>query len=193
MRPIDGDALEEIVRDGLKEVPHNDGLARRHHKAEHRKRRPAIRGESFPRILGRRGNLGGSGGEEQRWRIGTSASRSAISAVRVFGMTSWVTSAGTPPRRMSGTTWSGEWGARDGRRKILIEKYFVLYKTRTNICFDCQNACGGCCWSEIDPITGKPRFQPVPGWKAKPSKLYSAIGTRKKRALDVLHHKMPTI
>lgn len=35
MRPIDGDALEEIVRDGLKEVPHNDGLARRHHKAEH--------------------------------------------------------------------------------------------------------------------------------------------------------------
>ncbi len=35
MRPIDGDALEEIVLDGLKEVPHNDGLARRHHKAEH--------------------------------------------------------------------------------------------------------------------------------------------------------------
>lgn len=35
MKPIDGDALEEIVRAGLKEVPHNDGLARRHHKAEH--------------------------------------------------------------------------------------------------------------------------------------------------------------
>ena len=37
-----------------------------------------------------------------------------------------------------------------------------------NICFDCQKACGGCSWSEIDPDTGKPRFQPVEGWTAKP-------------------------
>lgn len=37
----------------------------------------------------------------------------------------------------------------------------------TNICFDCQNACGGCSWSEIDPDTKRPRFEPVPGWTAK--------------------------
>lgn len=37
----------------------------------------------------------------------------------------------------------------------------------TNICFDCQNACGGCSWTEIDPGTNKPRFEPVPGWTAK--------------------------
>ena len=37
----------------------------------------------------------------------------------------------------------------------------------TNICFDCQNACGGCSWSEIKPDTKRPRFEPVPGWTAK--------------------------
>jgi len=38
-----------------------------------------------------------------------------------------------------------------------------------NICIDCKNACGGCEWSEIDPITKHPRFAPVPGWTAKPT------------------------
>ena len=37
----------------------------------------------------------------------------------------------------------------------------------TNICFDCQNACGGCSWTEINTDTGHPRFEPVPGWTAK--------------------------
>ena len=41
----------------------------------------------------------------------------------------------------------------------------------TNICFDCQKACGGCSWSELDPNTGKPRFEPVPGWTAEKVKL----------------------
>ena len=36
-----------------------------------------------------------------------------------------------------------------------------------NICFDCENACGDCEWSEIDPITKHPRFAPVRGWTAK--------------------------
>lgn len=37
-----------------------------------------------------------------------------------------------------------------------------------NICFDCANACGNCSWSEVDPVTGRIRFEPVPGWTAKP-------------------------
>ena len=37
----------------------------------------------------------------------------------------------------------------------------------SNICFHCKRACGGCRWSEIDPSTGKPRFEPVPGWTAE--------------------------
>lgn len=39
-----------------------------------------------------------------------------------------------------------------------IEKYYVP-QSKANICFDCQNACGGCSWSE--------KFEPVPGWTAK--------------------------
>ena len=30
---------------------------------------------------------------------------------------------------------------------------------KTNICWDCEKACGGCSWSR--------NFEPVPGWKAK--------------------------
>ena len=38
---------------------------------------------------------------------------------------------------------------------------------KTNICFDCQRACGDCSWSEVDPVTKRVRFQPVPGWTAE--------------------------
>lgn len=42
------------------------------------------------------------------------------------------------------------------------------YKTQgnTNICFDCQKACGGCSWSALDFVTLKPKFEPIPGWTA---------------------------
>ena len=36
----------------------------------------------------------------------------------------------------------------------------------TNIRFDCKKACGDCSWSRIDPITKKPAYEPVEGWKA---------------------------
>lgn len=50
-----------------------------------------------------------------------------------------------------------------------IEKYLVpMIGKGANICFDCANACGGCPWSEIDPKTDRPRFDPVPGWTAFP-------------------------
>ena len=39
------------------------------------------------------------------------------------------------------------------------------YGSGTNICFDCEKACGGCSWSEVDPETKKVRFQPIPGCK----------------------------
>lgn len=32
-----------------------------------------------------------------------------------------------------------------------------------NICFDCRKACGGCSWSEINPATGRVRFEPPEG------------------------------
>lgn len=51
---------------------------------------------------------------------------------------------------------------------------------KTNICFDCKKACGGCSWSEIDPKTGKPRFEPIEGWKAKPNKLLGGISAGKR-------------
>ena len=36
------------------------------------------------------------------------------------------------------------------------------------LCWSCQKACGDCPWSELDPATKRPRFEPVPGWTAKP-------------------------
>ena len=39
---------------------------------------------------------------------------------------------------------------------------------KTNICIECEKACGGCSWSAADPITGKLLFEPVPGWTATP-------------------------
>lgn len=41
----------------------------------------------------------------------------------------------------------------------------------SNICIDCKKSVGLCPWSEIDPATKKPRFAPVPGWTATPTKL----------------------
>lgn len=36
-----------------------------------------------------------------------------------------------------------------------------------HLCWDCENACGGCSWTEVDPVTGKVRFKPVEGWKTR--------------------------
>ena len=49
--------------------------------------------------------------------------------------------------------------------------------SKCNICWDCENACGGCVWSEIDPETRKPRFEPVPGWTAE--EVYINVSGRK--------------
>lgn len=46
---------------------------------------------------------------------------------------------------------------------------------KTNICFDCKKACGGCSWSE--------RFEPVPGWKAK-KVVQKSIVDKKVRVCD---------
>lgn len=37
---------------------------------------------------------------------------------------------------------------------------------KINICVDCDNAFGGCPWSEKNPETNRTRFEPVPGWTA---------------------------
>ena len=34
------------------------------------------------------------------------------------------------------------------------------------LCWSCKKACGGCPWTEVDPGTGKVRFEPIPGWTA---------------------------
>ena len=48
---------------------------------------------------------------------------------------------------------------------------------KANICFDCKKACGHCSWSGLD-AKGNPKFEPVPGWTAKKSKML--IGRNKK-------------
>lgn len=49
----------------------------------------------------------------------------------------------------------------------MATKISLLERTQANICFSCRKACGRCSWSGIDPVTKKPRFEPVPGWTAK--------------------------
>ena len=58
---------------------------------------------------------------------------------------------------------------------------------KTNICFDCQKACGGCSWSAIDPKTDRPRFEPVPGWTAKKVKLLTGHSHERAVVIDTYH------
>lgn len=75
---------------------------------------------------------------------------------------------------------------------MALEEYLVPYGARTNICFDCQRACGGCSWSACHTVTGKPLFLPVPGWTAKPSKIYSEPKGHK-RDVDLSHHRLTAV
>ena len=53
-------------------------------------------------------------------------------------------------------------------------------KKHYQLCWRCEKACGGCSWSRD--------FTPVPGWKAKPTKIISYTanenGGRKKYYMD---------
>ena len=59
--------------------------------------------------------------------------------------------------------------------------------SKTNICIDCQNACGGCSWSEVDPETEKVRFEPVPGWTAEKVLLKGISKKSKHQVLETYH------
>lgn len=51
---------------------------------------------------------------------------------------------------------------------MAIEDYYDFTPAWwVNICFHCKNACGGCSWSAVDPVTERVRFEPVPGWTAE--------------------------
>lgn len=50
---------------------------------------------------------------------------------------------------------------------MALADYLVPVECKESICFDCKRACGGCSWSEVNPDTGKVRFEPVPGWTAE--------------------------
>lgn len=55
---------------------------------------------------------------------------------------------------------------------MAIEDYLKeCTQTKANICFDCENACGGCSWSEVDPDTGIIRFELPEGCVAYPAKI----------------------
>ena len=57
-----------------------------------------------------------------------------------------------------------------------IEQYYVP-ASKANICFDCQNACGGCSWSMS--------FEPIPGWTAK--KVKQKITGKTAQWVDTYH------
>ena len=60
-----------------------------------------------------------------------------------------------------------------------------------NKCIDCANAYGGCPWTEIDPETGKPKFEPVPGWTAKPVR--RRTGTDRRGPVMMIHTISPSV
>ena len=57
----------------------------------------------------------------------------------------------------------------------------------TNICADCKNALGMCSWSEINPDTGRVRFEPVKGWTAEKSYLGMEKAHGKIRVIETYH------
>ena len=59
---------------------------------------------------------------------------------------------------------------------------------RTNICIECQKACGGCSWSEMDPVTGTIRFEPVPGWTAEKVLLNFGTTTSGRKVVTETYH-----
>lgn len=72
------------------------------------------------------------------------------------------------------------WGATGNRAYTGVHR---VKKKRTrhrgaNICFECENACGGCSWSRLDPATGKVSFTPVEGWTAQKTWLTVNYGHR---------------
>ena len=68
---------------------------------------------------------------------------------------------------------------------MALSDYLVPIQNKTNICIDCQKACGGCSWSEIDPETERPRFEPVPGWTARKVVLNTGFDGRSNRKVFV--------
>lgn len=60
-------------------------------------------------------------------------------------------------------------------------------KAEPNICFDCKKACGGCSWSAVDPITGKVKFEPAPGWTAEKVMLNSGWSNGKACFIETYH------
>ena len=58
---------------------------------------------------------------------------------------------------------------------------------KTNICFDCQKACGDCAWTELDENTGKPRFAPVEGWTAEKVMINLGHGGGGRRFSETYH------
>lgn len=61
---------------------------------------------------------------------------------------------------------------------MALEDYLV---ESGQLCWKCQNACGGCPWTEVDPVTKKVRFEPVPGWDAKPVRRWTTTGSLRVR------------
>ena len=68
-----------------------------------------------------------------------------------------------------------------------VQKKIPGSYTGTNICFTCQNACGRCSWSAINPATNKPRFEPVPGWTAQKVLLSLGAARGKKYVTETYH------
>lgn len=69
----------------------------------------------------------------------------------------------------------------------MAKKKPLLEQSKANICFRCQKACGRCSWSGIDPVTKKPRFEPVPGWTAKKVLLKSWSNHSKSKYIETYH------
>ena len=50
---------------------------------------------------------------------------------------------------------------------MMDDKRFIAPQTRPTLCWSCARACGGCSWTERDPVTHAIRFEPVKGWEAE--------------------------
>lgn len=52
-----------------------------------------------------------------------------------------------------------------------------MYKEQ--LCWTCERACGRCPWTAIDPVTKRPKFEPVPGWDAEKTRWTTNDGKKR--------------
>lgn len=74
---------------------------------------------------------------------------------------------------------------------MMDDKRFIAPQTRPTLCWSCARACGGCSWTERDPVTHAIRFEPVKGWKAEKTTINGSEKRARREVLPLHDRQLP--